>query len=153
MALISPSEIKEEKREKLTNYSDWKLVDANGKVFNFEDAKGKVVFINFWATWCPPCIAEMPSINSLYTDYKESVLFLLVSNEEVGTITAYKAKNDYSFPFYQAYNQAPAQLQAQSIPQTYIIDKSGYIVMDKSGAANWNSSSVRAVLDTLILAE
>ena len=58
----------------LTNYN-WQLRDSEGNNFNFESTKGKVVLVNLWATWCPPCIAEMPSMNALYKDYKDKVVF------------------------------------------------------------------------------
>ena len=153
LALISPSEISVDKRETLSSYKDWDLIDSNGTRFNFKEAEGKVVFINFWATWCPPCIAEMPSIDNLYKDYSDRVVFLLVSNEESKTIANFQSKNGYSFKFHQQLTQAPKALQTSSIPQTYIIDKKGGIVMDKTGAANWNSDSIRKLLDTLIASE
>ncbi|WP_147677944.1 TlpA family protein disulfide reductase [Algibacter pacificus] len=153
LALISPSEISENKQETLASYSGWDLIDSKGQRFNFKEAKGKVVFINFWATWCPPCIAEMPSIDHLYKDYSDRVVFLLVSNEEAKAITNFQSKNDYSFKFHQQLTQAPKVLQTSSIPQTYIIDKKGHIVMDKTGAANWNSDSVRNLLDDLLKSE
>ena len=74
-ALISPNIEKKENQKTLRTY-EWQLKDENGNIFNFESVKGKVVFINFWATWCPPCIAEMPSIQNLYKDYKDKVEFL-----------------------------------------------------------------------------
>ncbi len=153
LAMISPSEISEAKRETLESYDNWNLVDSSGNPFNFKQAEDKVVFINFWATWCPPCIAEMPSIDDLYADYKDEVIFLLVSNEKRETIKSFKAKNNYNFEFYQSVSNAPKQFQTSSIPQTYVIDKHGKIVMDKSGAANWNSDSVRELLDNLIASE
>ncbi|TYB79604.1 TlpA family protein disulfide reductase [Bizionia myxarmorum] len=153
LAMISPSEISADKRETLKTYENWNLVDSKGNPFDFKQAEGKVVFINFWATWCPPCIAEMPSINELYADYKDDVIFLLVSNEKAETIKGFRSKNNYNFEFYQSINNAPTQLQSNSIPQTYLIDKKGSIVMNKSGAANWNSDSVRKLLDDLVASE
>lgn len=150
LAMISPSEISADKRETLKTYDNWNLVDSKGNPFDFKEAEGKVVFINFWATWCPPCIAEMPSIDDLYEEYNGRVVFLLVSNEKTETINDFQNKNNYNFKFYQSVTNAPKQFQTTSIPQTYVIDKQGAIVMDKSGAANWNSDSVRELLDTLL---
>lgn len=66
IALVNPeSIIKENKRAKLTDY-DWNLIDENEVVFNFKNNKGKVIVVNFWATWCAPCIAEIPSLQKLY---------------------------------------------------------------------------------------
>ena len=152
LALISPSTIKEEKREVISDYN-WQLKDQNGHVFDFKDTKGKVVFLNFWATWCPPCIAEMPSIESLYSDYNDRIVFLLVSNEKPNEIKNFTEANNYSFEFYNALTEHPSIFKTNSIPRTYVIDKSGVIVMDKSGAANWNSDSVREVLDNLLSSE
>ncbi|SFN85514.1 Thiol-disulfide isomerase or thioredoxin [Bizionia echini] len=153
LAMISPSEISADKRENLESYDNWKLIDSNGNQYDFKQAQGKVVFINFWATWCPPCIAEMPSIDNLYADYNDQVVFLLVSNEESNIINDFKSKNAYNFEFYQSVTNVPDQFQTSSIPQTYLIDKSGAIVMDKSGAANWNSDSVRKLLDDLLASD
>ena len=152
LALFSPSTIDKDKREVILDYT-WQLKDQDGNVYNFEDTKGKVVFLNFWATWCPPCIAEMPSIEALYSDYKDEVVFLLVSNEKIETIKAFNDKNNYSFNFYNPISNPPNSFETRSIPRTYVIDKSGKIVMDKNGAANWNSESVRDVLDKLLTSE
>lgn len=152
LALFSPSVVDEDERIQLTSYQ-WKLVDEDGVPFNFNDAQGKVVFVNFWATWCPPCIAEMPSLEALYKDYKNEVLFLLVSNEDTETVAKFKSKHDYDFKVYSSISSEPQELKTTSIPRSFIIDKNGTIILDKSGAANWNSDSVRQLLDTLLQAK
>jgi thiol-disulfide isomerase/thioredoxin len=145
---FSPSEIKEEKREKLTDYN-WNLHPLNTD-YDFEVAQGEVLFINFWATWCPPCIAEMPAIQNLYNDYGKKVKFYLVSNENSEVIQKFLNKNDYNFPIHQSLSSPPSQLESRSLPTTYIIDKSGKIVVKKVGVADWNSSKTRALLDKLL---
>jgi len=152
LALISPSVIEEEKRISLNDYN-WNLVDENGNAYNFNEAKGKVVLINFWATWCPPCIAEMPSMEKLYQAYKDDVVFLFVSEEEQEVISKFKYKNDYDFIVYSSLTKHPEIFETRSIPRTYILDKAGNIAIDKSGAADWNSESVKELLDTLLKAE
>jgi thiol-disulfide isomerase/thioredoxin len=149
LAMFSPSVVDEEDRIVLTDY-DWQLVDENGVAYNFNDAKGKVVFINFWATWCPPCIAEMPSMEKLYQDYKEDVVFLFVSNEKQEVISKFKKRKDYEFLVHATMTQNPKLLETSSIPRTFVIDQKGHIVIDKSGAADWNSAKVRQLLDDLL---
>ena len=152
LAMISPSVIKEDKRINLTDY-DWQLVDEDGRPYNFNEAKGKVVLINFWATWCPPCIAEMPSMEKLYQSYKDDVVFLFVSNENQEVISKFKEKNDYEFLVYASLTANPKALNASSIPRTFVLDQQGHIVIDKTGAADWNGKAVRGVLDDLLKLE
>lgn len=149
LAMFSPSVIDAEDRIVLTDYN-WQLIDENGLGYNFNEAKGKVVFINFWATWCPPCIAEMPSMEKLYQDYKNDIVFLFVSNENQEIISKFKNKNAYEFVVHAAITANPKQLETSSIPRTFVIDKQGQIVIDKTGAADWNSKSVRTLLDDLL---
>ncbi len=135
----------------LTNYN-WVLKDESGNDYNFNKAKGRVVVINFWATWCPPCIAEMPSLQKLYDAYNEDVVFLFITNEPKDVTSEFKSQKAYSFPVYQRRSNAPKPLITKGIPRTVIIDKSGRIVIDKSGAVDWFSSSIKEKLEILISA-
>ena len=146
---FNPSVIDKEDREKVS-YSSWKLRDLNGNELNFTDTKDKVVFLNLWATWCPPCIAEFQAIQDLYNDYGDKVVFLLVSDESPKTINKFLNKKDYDIQIYNPLTNYPEDFNPRSIPRTYIIDKEGYIVVDKKGAANWNSDKVRSQLDQLL---
>lgn len=148
-ALFSPSVINDTKQSSLANYN-WKLKDDQGITFNFEQTKGKVILVNFWATWCPPCIAEMPSMQSLYNDYKDRVEFVFVSNEDTSVINQFLNKNNYTFKVYSPLTKYPESFNISSIPRTFLIDKQGHIVIDKNGAANWNSETVRKTIDDLL---
>ena len=106
--------------------------------------------INFWATWCPPCIAEMPSLQALYDDYSDKVEFLFVTNEDFKTVDTFKKKKDFNFEVYNPVGTIPQSLQTSSIPRTFIINKKGEIVVDESGAVDWNSTTVRGQLDQLL---
>ncbi len=134
----------------LKNYN-WNLVDLKGNELNFESQKDKVVFVNFWATWCPPCIAELPSLVKLHNDYGDKVAFYFVANDEKTKVTTLLEKKNYQLPVYFEISGTPTQLQSKSIPATYIINKSGNIVVVERGAANWNSESTRNLLDKLLL--
>lgn len=148
LALISPSVINESEQSSINNYN-WKLKDKNGTILNFKDTKGQVVLVNFWATWCPPCIAEMPSMQKLYNDYSDKIEFVFVSNEPFETINSFMEKNGYTF---KVFNQASKSefFNVSGIPRTFLIDKQGKVVIDKTGAANWNSDSVRNTIDGLL---
>ncbi len=150
LALFSPSTIDASKQNTIKDYN-WILKNNKGVIFNFEETKGKVVLINFWATWCPPCIAEMPSMQLLYDDYKDKIEFVFVSNETFSVINEFIQKNEYNFEVYNPITKYPDTFNVSSIPRTFLIDKEGNIVVDKTGAANWNSEKVRKTIDALLL--
>lgn len=150
LALFSPSMIDESKQIQIEDYN-WKLKAEDNSVFNFEETRGKVVLINFWATWCPPCIAEMPNMQLLYNDYKDKVEFVFVSNEDFTVINKFMSKNGYIFNVYNPVTKYPESFDVSSIPRTFLIDKKGRIIIDKTGASNWNSESVRKTINQLLL--
>jgi thiol-disulfide isomerase/thioredoxin len=149
LALFSPSVIDKDNSEILNDF-DWELKDLDNNQINLNDYKGQVIFINLWATWCPPCIAEMPSLQELYNDYNGKIVFLLVTNEETSIIKKFLDKNDYNFKIHQPLSESPKTLKSRSIPRTFLIDKEGNILINKSGAANWNSEKVKLQIDKLI---
>ncbi len=141
--------IEADERKSLEN-PNWQLQSDANTLLNFKETKGKVVFLNFWATWCPPCIAEMPSIQKLYTDYNGKVVFLLVTNEDLERVEKFKTKNNYSFEIFRPLNEVPSELKTHSIPRTFIINKKDEIIVNESGAVDWNSEKVRRQLDQLL---
>ena len=147
---FSPSVNSSNNIEKLDSYK-WALNGLNTEDFNFEEAKGKVVFVNFWATWCPPCRAEMPMIQELYNDYKDVVTFVFVTNENWTTVEGFYNKYSYNLPAYNSVSAPPQKLsETNSIPASYLIDKNGDILISKVGAADWNSKKIRNLLDKMI---
>ena len=146
---FAPSVESVEETEELADY-EWILEDRYGERVYFEELKGQVVVLNFWATWCPPCIAEMPSFQELYSDYGDQVSFLFVSQEEKERIDRFMNKNGYQLPVYSPLSKIPEKLYSQSIPATYIIGRNGSIRVSKVGVADWNSEKVRKLLDELI---
>jgi len=142
-------EIDKEERLKLTDYN-WQLVTADSHSVNLQDYKGKVIIINNWATWCPPCVAEMPSLAELYKQYKEQVVFLFVAQDKPEKVAAFLQKNNLDIPVVFIQSDMPQLLQSSSIPTTFIINKRGEIVVKKIGAADWNSGQVHKILNKLI---
>ncbi|PJB12259.1 MAG: thiol-disulfide oxidoreductase [Flavobacteriales bacterium CG_4_9_14_3_um_filter_40_17] len=146
---FSPSEIQASKREALTDYN-WQLVGQDGQRFDLKQAKGKVILINYWATWCPPCIAEMHYLDGLYKDYKDKVIFLFISNEDASITRAFLNKKGYELTSTRPVSPPPKLLETNSLPTTYLIDKKGWIVIKKTGSADWNSENTRKMLDELL---
>ena len=148
---FAPSVENIENSEKLDSYN-WSLKGLNTDNINFNELENKVIFVNFWATWCPPCRAEMPMIQELYNDYKDKIEFVFVTNESWETVEKFYLKNDYNLPSYNAKSLPPEKFtETNSIPATYLIDKKGNILISETGSANWNSKKVRKLLDELIL--
>lgn len=121
------------------------LVDANGKESNLKDLKGKVVFINFWATWCPPCIAEMPSLQILYDKFKDNkdVVFLFIDVDSVPSKSKkFMEKRDLSLPLYFVRGNIPTQLFKGNLPTTVILDKQGKIAHKTMGMADYSGQDI-----------
>lgn len=150
LALISPSIKEGGENKKLLGY-DYNFVDKNNTVFNLEATKGKVVLINYWATWCPPCIAEMPSLQKLYADYRDKITFVFITSDGFNEVDAFLNEHGYTFNVYREMDDVFSKtLQINGIPRTLLVDKTGAIVIDETGAANWNSSKVRRKIDDLL---
>jgi thiol-disulfide isomerase/thioredoxin len=126
------------------------LETADGIPFDAGSVRGKAVFLNYWATWCGPCRAEMPSIQRLYAKTRDlGVVFLLVSDEKPEKIKAYLQKNAFTMPIYRSTKSRPAAYQTQGIPATFILASDGRIAFSHVGAARWDDDSALAFLRSL----
>lgn len=139
-------EIDKEDQKQLNDY-DWILQATDGSQINMQSLKNKVVLVNFWATWCPPCVAEMPSFQSLYNDYGDKVVFLFIANDDPEKVNTFLENKGYDLPVFFQASGVPEAMNSNSLPTTYIINSSGSIVVSKVGAADWDSNRVRALLD------
>ena len=132
---LSPPEIPVETRVNL----NWNLRTLSGTRINLENEyEDKIIFINFWATWCPPCIVEMPSIEKLYQKFKDRIGFACISNESIDTIKEFKTKNKYSFTMYQSEIDVPKEFNLTIIPATFIISRDRKIAFKHEGPADWS---------------
>ena len=104
ITLFQP-DVKEEKSapELPASAYQWQFKNMTNETVSFGEFRNKVVFLNFWATWCPPCVAEMPTIQDLYEEYGDKIAFVLVSNEETSVIKKYMDKEGYTFPVYKGH--------------------------------------------------
>jgi len=141
--------LKEGKQLSLDAY-EWQLIDLKGNLLTFGEKKGRVVFLNFWASWCKPCLKEMPDIQKLYSDYGSQVDFLLVTQEDSLKVKTFLKKRNYDLPFYFSDGDIPEVLYSKTLPTTYIIDRKEKIVLAESGAMNWNNLHIRVLLDKIL---
>ena len=126
--------------------------DAKGNVVDLGDLKGKVIFLNFWATWCPPCRAEMPSINKLYKQFKDdkNVVFIFADADgDLGKSTRFMADRKYELPVYKVESDVPERIFAGSLPTTIVFDKQGRLSLQHEGAADYADKKIVDFLNKL----
>jgi len=111
--------------------SDFKLQDLNGKTVKLSDFKGKPVLLDFWATWCPPCRASIPGIESLHKKYSGKGLVVLSISLDDGdwdSVKSFSAEAGITYPVLKGTEDVSSQFQVRTIPLVIIIDKEGKIV-------------------------
>ncbi|GHN02774.1 hypothetical protein WSM22_42630 [Cytophagales bacterium WSM2-2] len=132
---------------------NFKIKDLDGSEVDFRKFKGKIVFLNLWATWCGPCRAEMPTIQKLYEGAdKEKIEFVILSLDEdalLKRVKNFKSNNEYTFPVYMSSGYLPDQLQVPSIPTTFVIDQNGLVTLKEVGMKNYNTPRFKKFLEGL----
>jgi thiol-disulfide isomerase/thioredoxin len=149
MFSFSPDVIPPPERTAIADYN-WRLKDGNWDFINFERSRGKVVFINFWASWKLPSAAELKSIQELYNHFGNKVDFYLITNEEREPVLAFMEEHDFTFPVTYLLIGEKAPVEVNDVPRSYIIDEKGYIVVDKKGIADWDNQKVFNLLEDLL---
>ena len=113
------------------------LVDLDGNDIPLTNFKGKTIFLNYWATWCRPCLAEMPDIDKAAKILeKEDYVFIAASDEDLDKIKKFAAKNNYSFQIVHSKTSV-FDLDITALPTTFVISKEGEIVYNEVGARDW----------------
>ena len=128
------------------------LVTLDGKKTTLKEFEGKTIFLNFWATWCPPCIAEMPNIQDLYNDVEsnENIVFVMLSlDENRDKARAFLKRKSFTMPVYFLNGRRPGVYNSTVVPTTYIISPKGNIVIEKRGMAKYNTSGFKEFLLSL----
>ena len=127
--------------------------DLENNIFTIQNFKGKNLFINYWATWCNPCLAEMPYMAELYEKYKdeEDIIFLYLSREKLETIKNYIPKDEslQQLPIYKIITDDEF-FATSGIPTTFIVNLDGEVIVKDLGSAFWNDESVFKFIDNLI---
>ena len=127
--------------------------DLENNIFTLQNFKGKNLFINYWATWCNPCLAEMPYMAELYENYKdeEDIIFLYLSREKLEVIKNYIPKDEslQQLPIYKIITDDEF-FATSGIPTTFIVNSDGEVIVKDLGSAFWNDESVFKFIDNLI---
>lgn len=119
--------------------SDVKLTELNNQAIDLTQYEGKTVFINFWATWCKPCIQEMPTIASVQEKLKnENIVFLFASNEESDQIESFMKKHAYDLKYVRVENMEALNIQA--LPTTFIFNSEGELKFSENGFRVWDAT-------------
>jgi thiol-disulfide isomerase/thioredoxin len=132
---------------------DFKLSDLNGNMVSLSDFKGKIVFLNFWTTWCPECRYEMPLMQNLYTHFKvkDFAMVAINMNEQAFVVKKYFKKNKLTFTvLLDLINELAAPFGIRGIPTTYIVDRDGGIIGKAVGSRRWDSKESIALFEHLI---
>ncbi len=135
--------------------ADFKLETLDGTTVSLESLRGKVVFLNVWATWCEPCREEMPSMQTLYDSFKgnKDFVMLAASQDTKGraAVAPYVAKNGYHFTILlDPENKIGETYDVSGVPETFIIDRKGQIVAHHMGAFDWSRPDVKDALQQLL---
>jgi len=127
------------------------FTDMQGNRMTFADLRGKVVLVNLWATWCPPCRAELPSLDGLWKRFEgnDGVRVLCISTEKAEVVRAHPVSGSVNMPLYVFDSEVPEELSAEGLPTTYIFDTRGRVVFGHMGMADWNTPEVASFLEKL----
>ncbi|WP_412850519.1 TlpA family protein disulfide reductase [Chryseobacterium sp. PMSZPI] len=147
------SKISKVKSESTQAVSSLLVKKEDGTIINTSELKGKVIFINFWASWCPPCRAEFPSVQEFYNKYKSNsdIVFLTVNLDENPALgKAYLKDKGFTVPFMISDGNISKEFFDGSLPTTVILDKKGEIRLHHTGVADYSKDSFYAQIEELL---
>lgn len=135
--------------------ADFKLPDLRGASISLSSLRGKVVFLNIWATWCAPCREEMPAIESLYEEFRNEPDFVVLAvsqdTSSAATVESYVAKNRLKFKvLLDPDNRVGDAYRVTGIPESFVIGRDGRIIAHHVGPYDWSSTEMRDVLRELL---
>ena len=146
---LSPPALEPQPPRNVADYA-WTLEGLDGKPVDFGRYRGRAVFLNLWATWCPPCLDELPSIANLAANPRlKDVAFLCVStDEDPEELRRFVAGHPWKLPVVRA-TSLPLAYQSDGLPATFLIAPDGRIVATHAGPARWDAPDVVDLLERL----
>lgn len=134
---------------------EWRVRTADGAIRGFADWEGRVVVLNLWASWCPPCVRELGSFRALANALRmeglaeDDVALVLLTPERPTAVARFIRRHLRDLPVYLEQDPLPVELGVRAVPTTWIIDRSGRVAAVHRGAADWHGAAVRALLREL----
>lgn len=153
MNLTLQDQSKKSNEKSTSEIADFRLQDENGRIVSTKDLRGKVVFMNFWASWCPPCRAEFPSVQKFYDRYKDdpNVVFLTVNlDDQAAAGRNYLDKQNFTLPLLVPASDIPPAYYTGSLPTTVVLDKKGEIRLYHTGMADYSKDSFYKKIDAML---
>ena len=124
----------------------WNFEDKNGEVRSLNDFEGQTIFLNYWATWCPPCNAEMPSIIDLMEKTNGKVKYIFLTHESREKVEGHLARKEWDLPVYYYQYAPPEQIASSALPTTFVINSQGELIHQSKGMRNWNDDQALELL-------
>ncbi len=130
---------------------DLTLRPLDGEPVHMESFRGRTIFLNLWATWCAPCLAEMPYIQKLYEDLgDEGIAFITIStDDDVDVARRFVQEKEYTFPVYRVVGPMPPLYRSPTLPTTWVISPDGKLATVHAGMANYNTRGFKRFLRSL----
>jgi len=133
---------------------EFSVLTLDGKAVSLSSYRGKVVMVHFWATWCPPCVEELPTLERLYRAYVGKDLEILaVSVDEggAGAVGQFMQRNRFALPVLLNPDQSVArQYGTFKFPETYLVDREGIVRRKIIGAADWTSPAAQEIIQAMM---
>lgn len=132
---------------------NFQLEDLEGKTVSLRDFRGKIILLNFWATWCKPCVAEMEDLEKLHRKYKDKNLAVLAINfgENIGEVKGFVTRNKLSLTvLMDPDKEVSRRYRTFSLPTSYLVDKNGYLLAGVMGIPDWKSPDLHLLLESLL---
>ena len=132
---------------------DFQLEDLRGNKFSLKSLRGKIVLLNFWATWCKPCVDEMPDLEKLHRQYKDSNFVILMINfgESKEKVQGFVTRNGLSLNMLlDQAKEVSRRYRTFALPTTYLVDRDGYFLAGAMGRLKWSSPDFHTLIESLL---
>jgi thiol-disulfide isomerase/thioredoxin len=130
------------------------IADRSGRVTDLTEVKGKILIVHFWATWCPPCVEELPALSRFWEKYRgrdDIALYAISVDKDWKIVESFSAKNPHDLPLYlDPKAETAGRFGSEQYPETYIVNRNGRVLFRLQGAVNWSDPQVEQRIEQLL---